>query len=47
MILENLDRVVTSDAAILDKCISYFDLSIYIIEKYINEANIIDLSCNY
>ena len=30
LILENLDRVVTSDAAILDKCISYFDLSIYI-----------------
>ena len=30
VILENLDRVVTSDAAILDKCISYFDLSIYI-----------------
>ena len=47
VILENLDRVVTSDAAILDKCISYFDLSTYIIEKYINEANIIDLSCNY
>ena len=47
VILENLDRVVTSDAAILDKCISYFDLSTYIIEKYINEANIIDLRCNY
>ena len=47
VILEKLGRVVTSNASILDKCISYFDLSTYIVEKYINESKIIDLSYNY
>ena len=44
VILEKLDRVVSSDAVIIDKCISYFNLSKMIIEKYIKDANIIELN---
>ena len=39
--MEKLDNVVSSDAVIIDKCISYFNLSREIIEKYIYENNII------
>lgn len=41
VVLEKLGRVVTSDAAILDKCESYFNLSKYIIAEYIKDANLI------
>ena len=44
IILDKLDRVVSSDAAIIDKCISYFNIAKEIIDKYIQEANIIDLN---
>ena len=44
VILEKLDNVVSSDAVIIDKCISYFNLSREIIEKYIDENNIIYLN---
>ena len=44
VILEKLDRVVSSDAVIIDKCISYFNLSKIIIEKYIKNANAIKLN---
>ena len=44
MILEKLDNVVSSDAVIIDKCGSYFNLSREIIEKYIDVNNIIDLN---
>lgn len=44
VILEKLDRVISSDAIIIDKCISYFNITRAIIEKYIKEANIINLS---
>ena len=44
VILEKLDNVVSSDAVIIDKCISYFNLSREIIEKYIYENNIIYLN---
>ncbi|WP_042276489.1 DUF434 domain-containing protein [[Clostridium] dakarense] len=43
VILDKLDRVVSSDAAIIDKCISYFNVGKSIIEEYIKEANIINL----
>ena len=43
VVLENLGRVVTSDAAILDKCISYFNLNRYIIYEYIKDAKLINL----
>ncbi|MEF2902578.1 MAG: hypothetical protein U0N84_14160 [Terrisporobacter sp.] len=42
--MEKLDNVVSSDAVIIDKCISYFNLSREIIEKYIYENNIIYLN---
>ncbi|WP_195940314.1 DUF434 domain-containing protein [Romboutsia sp. 1001713B170131_170501_G6] len=44
ILLEKLDRVVSSDAAIIDKCISYFNIAKEIIDKYIQEANIINLN---
>lgn len=44
VILEKLDKVVTSDAVIIDKCMSNFNLSREVIEKYIYENNIIDLN---
>ena len=43
VILEKLSNVVTSDATILDKCTSYFNLSRKIIDKYIQDSNIISL----
>lgn len=44
VILEKLNNVVSSDAVIIDKCGSYFNLGKEIIEKYIDETNIIDLN---
>ena len=43
VILEKLDYVVTSDATILDKCISHFNLSKNIIKEYIKDVNIVSL----
>lgn len=43
VVLEKLGRVVSSDAVIIDKCESYFNLARSIIEEYIKDANIIDL----
>lgn len=42
VILEKLDFVVTSDSAILDKCINYFNLSKAIICKYLNNITLIN-----
>lgn len=44
VILEKLDNVVSSDAVIIDKCGSYFNLSREIVGKYIDEINLIDLN---
>nr|WP_330402200.1 DUF5616 domain-containing protein [Clostridioides difficile] len=44
VLLEKLDRVVSSDAVIVDKCISYFNVARGIIEEYIKECNIINLN---
>ena len=44
MILEKLDNVVSSDAVIIDKSRSYFNLSREIIEKNIDEKKLIDLN---
>ena len=44
VILEKLDKVVSSDAVIIDKCMSYFNLSREIIEKSIYDNNLIDLN---
>ncbi|HEK4633160.1 TPA: DUF434 domain-containing protein [Clostridioides difficile] len=44
VVLEKLDRVVSSDAVIVDKCISYFNVARGIIEEYIKECNIINLN---
>ena len=44
IILEKLDRVVSSDSVIIDKCISYFNLNKSIINQYIKSAELIDLS---
>lgn len=41
IILEKLEFVVTSDFAILNKCISYFNLSKAIINEYIKDSNFI------
>ncbi len=43
VILEKLNNVVTSDATILDKCSSYFNLSKKIINEYIKDSIIISL----
>lgn len=43
VILEKLDRVVSTDAVIIDKCVNYFNMAREIIENYIEETNIIDL----
>ena len=47
VILEKLDRVVSSDAFIIDKCVSYFNLCENIIDEYIKDANIINFSKAY
>ena len=44
VILEKLDRVVSSDSVIIDKCISYFNLNKSIINQYIKSAELINLS---
>jgi len=44
VVLENLDRLVTSDAAILDKCVSYFNLSKYIMHEYIKDVKLISFN---
>ncbi|SCJ90008.1 Protein of uncharacterised function (DUF434) [uncultured Clostridium sp.] len=44
VILEKLSNVITSDATILDKCSSYFNLSKNIIDEYIKDARIISLT---
>ena len=44
VILEKLDNIVSSDALIIDKCITYFNLSKEIIDKYIDEITLIDLN---
>lgn len=46
IVLERLGRVVSSDSAIIDNCISYFNLNKSIINEYIKEARIINLSGN-
>lgn len=43
-VLSDEERIVTSDSIILDKCKSWFNLSRKIVEDYIKEAWIIDLS---
>ncbi|NMS88502.1 DUF434 domain-containing protein [Clostridioides difficile] len=44
VVLEKLDRVVSSDAVIVDKCISYFNVTRGIIEEYIEGCNIVNLN---
>lgn len=44
MILSDIGRVVTSDSIILDKCKSWFNLARKIIENYIPNAKLINLS---
>lgn len=47
VILEQLDAVVTSDAIILNKCISWFNLAADIIDERLPQMTIVDLSyCN-
>ncbi len=42
-VLEKLEGVITSDAIILDKCISWFNLNKWIIDSYVQQAWIFDL----
>jgi hypothetical protein len=42
-VLSGMERIVTSDSVILDKCKSWFNLSRKIIDNYIKDAWIIDL----
>ena len=44
VILEKLDRVVSSDSVVIDKCANYFNLNKCIINKYIKSAELINLS---
>lgn len=43
-ILSEMDRVVTSDSIILDRCLSWFNITLNIIEDYISDARIISLN---
>lgn len=43
-VLKSMENVVTSDAIILDNCISWINLNKYIIEKNIPNPNFIDFS---
>ncbi len=43
-VLKSKENVVTSDAIILDNCISWINLNKYIIEKNILNPNFIDFS---
>lgn len=43
-ILEAKENIVSSDAIILDNCISWINLNRYIIEEKILDANCIDFS---
>lgn len=45
-ILFNMERVVSSDSIILDKCISWFNISKKIVEEYVGEARVVNLSGN-
>lgn len=42
-VLSNMQRVVTSDAIILDACKSYFNLAAYCIKEYIPDAFVVHL----
>ena len=44
VVLEKLDRVVSSDAVIVEKCMSYFNIARVIIEEYIKDCNIVNLN---
>ena len=44
IILEKLDRVVSSDAVVIDKCKGYFNIARVIIDEYIKGANIININ---
>lgn len=44
IVLDKLGRIVSSDAAIIDKCSGYFNLCKSIIEDYIPEAKIININ---
>lgn len=44
VILEKKHRVVTSDAIILDKCDSWFNLAEIAVDSFIENTNIVDLS---
>ncbi len=41
-VLSSMERVVTSDSVVLDKCVSWFNLSEKIIRDYIKDAWIVD-----
>ncbi len=43
-ILSKMERIITSDSIILDKCISWFNVARYIIENYTNNVKVFDLS---
>lgn len=44
VILERLDRVVSSDAVIIDRADSYFNLAREIVNEFITEASLVDLN---
>jgi len=46
VILKEMERIVTGDAVILDSCKSWFNLSGKIIDQYIRESVIVNLSCD-
>lgn len=43
-VLSKMGRIVTSDSVILDSCLSWFNIARKIIEDYVPDANIINLS---
>lgn len=47
VVLEKLDNVITSDAIILDKCVSWINLNAKIIEEINKEYPYIDFSASY
>lgn len=45
-VLSKMDRIVTSDSAVLDKCLGWFNIARKIIDDYVPDANIVNLSGN-
>lgn len=46
VVLSNMERIVSGDSIILDRCISWFNLSKIIVDDYIKDAWIVNFKSN-